>query len=204
MIGLYIFAAVIGGVLVALSALGVGHDAEAGVELHADGSMDAGGDTGDAGGDAADPSTDQVGGSDFWLALISLRFWTYFAAFFGLTGLALTWFSGWSAAPIAGAAVAVGLLSGGTITALSRWLSKSQASSAIETRDLIGAEGTVLVPVRAFTPGKVRIELRGEAVDLTATADHAQELCRGTQVMVVGIEGRRVTVVPKSELRRAS
>ena len=85
----YIFALVLGGVLLGASfLLGGDHDADGDVDMDADADVDA-----DVDADA-DIDGDADGGHDghgdvagFFGVLGSLRFWTFFTAFFGLTGL---------------------------------------------------------------------------------------------------------------------
>jgi hypothetical protein len=106
---IYLGALLFGGVLIAASALGIGHDAHAGGG--GDGDVHAGGGDGH----------DQGHGSN-WLSLFGIRFWSFGTAFFGLTGLVLRGLGFSALAPFLGTAVGVaaGLGASATFRALSR------------------------------------------------------------------------------------
>ena len=87
MSAVYVGFLLFGGLLILASFFGGGHDAEAHV-----GDADAGG--GDGHGDGHDQSQ-----ASAWLSLFGLRFWSFGAAFFGLTGLILYAATGTGAVP---------------------------------------------------------------------------------------------------------
>jgi hypothetical protein len=197
MLAIYILAAAIGGVLVVLSAIGGGDHgdghAEIGTDAHAEIGTDAGSDIAHADGD---------GGHDAdmgWLSFFGLRFWSYFGAFFGLTGLLLTWLTDLGSVMIAAGSGALGLFSGTGVSLGSRLLTSSQTSSAVHGKDLIGVEGVVLVTIKKDAPGKIRCSVRGEVIDLQALTDEAA-IPVGREVMIVSHEDHRVKVIPKESL----
>jgi hypothetical protein len=76
-----VFSLVAGGVLLVASLFGADQDADADADIGADGDVDA-----DAGHEGL--AHGDLGG--FVAVFISLRFWTFFATFFGLTGVVFT------------------------------------------------------------------------------------------------------------------
>src|SRR5687768_6536709 len=101
MLIVYILSAIVGGILVAASALmGGDHDAHVG-DTHFDGI------------DGHDGIH-----SDIYLPFLSLRFWTFFAACFGITGLLLTNFSSAASATVAVVSLITGVFAGFTTFAI--------------------------------------------------------------------------------------
>lgn len=144
------------------------------------------------GGDKdVDKDLDKDVGVD-WLPVLSLRFWTFFLAFGGATGAALTWIAELAPGVVAGAAFGVGWFSGvGTVWAM-RSLRKSSASSDVSARDLRGEIAEVLVDVSKEQIGKVRVAAKGRIADLIAETDDAATYAAGEKVMILGegAEGR--------------
>src|SRR5688572_15274706 len=144
-----------------------------------------GGDSGhgDGGGHDAHPALqdgdhDHGGGSHGGLAsaalvVLSLRFWVFAAFAFGLTGTVIRVLG--LASPLLALllAVLVGFGSGALAVWVFRALARSESSSAVASDDLIGQLGRVLVPLAPGATGKVRLDLRGQAVDMLATTDDA-------------------------------
>lgn len=152
MIYAFAFALVLGGVLLGASILvGDGHgDLGGHAEIH-------------VGGD----SVDAVVGT-----IRSLRFWTFFLAFFGLTGVALQSLgvveSGFFATLIA---LAMGIGAGSTATWAFRVLDKRESNSVPGEDDFVGKTGRVLVAVGPGNLGKLRVQAKGSTVDLLAKSD---------------------------------
>jgi membrane protein implicated in regulation of membrane protease activity len=174
MLMVYLIALIIGGVLLTLSLVLGGaaeSDADTGDVDHADGDHSS--------------SLDAVFG---WLPLTSLRFWTFFAAFFGGVGTVL---SAWSLAgpvPAAALAVAAGYLSGLIMDRSMRYLRRADSDSSLGGRDLVGAGAEVLVPVAPGVPGKVRVRLKGRSVDLLARSEDEATMAAGKHVMVLSMD----------------
>lgn len=195
MLTVYIIAAAVGGILVLLSALGGGDGDTAELE---GGAPHAEIDTG------ADADHGEHGGDLGWLSFFGMRFWSYFAAFFGLTGVLLSSLTDVAGGLIAGGAAMLGLFSGAGASTATRLLTRSQSSSGVASADLLGAEGVVLVTVRKDVPGKVRCSVRGDVLDLHALTTDDSPIPVGREVLVVGSEGHRVTVVPRETLLLSS
>jgi membrane protein implicated in regulation of membrane protease activity len=164
-----------GGVFVGASLLG-GHDSGAG---H-DGGHPAGHD----------------GSSSALTPLLSLRFWTFSLAFFGLAGAVLTAAGAMVAPLLAAVAGGVGLASGYTASRLLGTLARRPLGLIGPADAHIGREGTLLLPVHPGQRGKVRLTIAGVSTDLVAEAD-GDALSAGTTVLVVGLRGN-VAVVERS------
>jgi len=136
-----------------------------------------------------------------WLPFASVRFWTFFLAFFGLTGTTLV-VGDLSHSPplIAGLSIGVGYLSGMSIVTTLRRLRAQRADSNLDREDYIGATGTVMLPVRKDHTGKIRLELKGRIVELLADTEEEQESFEiKDRVMIYGIteDGRAIVTRPE-------
>jgi|SRR5687768_266878 len=178
MLIVYILSAIAGGILVAASALmGGEHDTHFGdTDFH-----DIGGHEGIH--------------SDVYLPFLSLRFWTFFAACFGITGLLLTFMSSASSTAIAVIAAATGLVAGVATHGIMRRMRDAESDSGVKVEHLVGREGRVLVGVAPGNEGKIRVDVKGELVDLTAFTDENVPLIPGDRALVVSIENGRANVV---------
>lgn len=184
MLIVYILSAIVGGILVLASALlGGEHDSHFGGDPH-----------------FGDTDFQDIGGhdgvhSDLYLPFLSLRFWTYFAACFGVTGLLLTKFS--SAGPIVAAlaAVATGIIAGLSTHWIMRAINRRESDSGVKEEHIVGKEARVLVGVSAGNEGKIRLDVKGELVDMTAFTQEGLSLLPGDRALVVSIENGRANVV---------
>ncbi len=178
MLIVYILSAIVGGIRVAASALlGGDHDAHVG-----------------------DTDFDGIDGhegihSDVYLPILSLRFWTYFAACFGITGLLLTNFSSAGPTTVAIVAAVTGVAAGFATFAVMKRMRDAESDSGVKVEHLIGREGRVLVGVSPGNEGKIRVDVKGELVDLTAFTDEQLPLIPGDRALVVSIENGRANVV---------
>jgi membrane protein implicated in regulation of membrane protease activity len=177
-----------GGLLIVASVFGAGHDADIHVaDLHV-------GDGGHGHGDGHDQSQ-----ASAWLSLFGLRFWSFGAAFFGLTGLILHLVGGAVlavAAPFisAGVGVAAGL---GASLAF-RTLARDTIGQVRGAAALVGREGRVLLPIARAQRGKVRMAVPGGGhVDLLAESDDDGVIEAGADVLIVDIRGN-VAVVERA------
>lgn len=199
MLTIYIAATIIGGILVVVSALGgsdgeLDHEAEMELEADFDADIDAGVDV------DVDAHADGAWDSAAWLPFLSLRFWTYFLAFFGLSGLLLSTLTNSSWATVVSTAGATGFVCGFAVATLMRFLKKTQADSGVGSGDMVGAEGRVLLPIRIGETGKVRVQIKGDLIDLLALVDGDTPLEPGIDVIIVGFKDNTATVIPKEQL----
>lgn len=188
MLMVYLIALIVGGVLLALT-LVLGGAAD----HHAGGDLDhhAGGGDGDHAG-----ALDAVFG---WLPVTSLRFWTFFAAFFGAVGTVLSAWDLAGPAPAAVLAVVAGYLSGLIMDRSMRYLRRADSNSSLGGGDVVGAGAEVLLPVGSGAPGKVRVRLKGRAVDLLAVTEDEEPLAAGQHAMVLSMRDDGHVVVTRGD-----
>lgn len=193
MLAAYIVAAIVGGGMIAFSAL-------AGAEAHHDVGGDMGGHDAHVGHDAdqGHDSHDQGDSGSLWLPFLSLRFWTYLVGTFGLMGLVLTLCKA-SAEPATAVISGVcGLVMGTFAAGLVRYLSKNEHSANVSDEDFMGALGKVTVGISAL-PGKVRTSVKGDVIDVIALGENGEQFAQGEEVMIVGFEGQTARVVRKDD-----
>lgn len=225
---IYAICLIVGGVIVSVSAFAGGHDADADVDVGGDidvgGDVDVGGDI-DVGGDLdvdgdvdiggdidADADMDgdfhaagdiDHGGSDFdasvWIPFLSMRFWTFFTAFFGLTGSVFTFLNlaGVNATLIT--SIIMGVFCGWVAATSVKLLQKSSVTSITSERSYQGKIGKVIVGAEAGGRGRIRINELGGTVDFPARMNENVELLAGTYVVVVSIENSVASVMPCPE-----
>lgn len=192
MLAVYLFCLLGGGALVAASAIFGGKDADLGGH---DASADA-----DAGADVDASADGSVAHGDAthvtgWLPFLSLQFWTFALAFFGLTGTILTLLDLASTIPTLIAALALGLGSGTAVSTAIRRLRTQTVSSSLGAGDFAGRSGIVKVPLKAGSAGKIRISAKGQLIDLLAMTDEKDEIAAGEEVLVTEMQDGRAVVV---------
>jgi membrane protein implicated in regulation of membrane protease activity len=173
---LYALALILGGGLLLVQLLGGGHH---------DGGDHFGG-------------SDHLGGPDHHPAqgpgLLSTRSLTYGLFAFGFVGAmlySLSLVAPWAALAIAAAAgVAVTLAVGTTLRAVA----DPAASGEAALDEARGHTGRVLVPLSPGRQGKVRVQIKGQTVDLLATTAGG-DLPAGTEVVVVNVRGDVAEVI---------
>ncbi|MCA9538960.1 MAG: NfeD family protein [Myxococcales bacterium] len=225
MLTLYIITGIVGGTFIVLSALGglgdhdsdldadhdadfdADHDADFDADADADLDVDADHDVdlhadhalevhADHGGPLATAAAD----TGLWLPFFSLRFWTYFAAAFGLTGTVLSLLGSVFEPMIGGVAGVTGFVAGTAMAYAMRLLRRGEAHSAIGVDDYDGAEGVVLVTVTDGEPGKVRLQLKGESIDVLATTTEPGPIAAGEPVVVIEMIGPQARVIRRARL----
>ena len=198
---IYIAAFVLGACLLCASMFLGHHDADAGADVHVDGA-DAHADA-DAHGHA---ETDHGGAghgvslSDFWLPFISVRFWIFFLCFFGLTGSLFSLFGlagRWQTLLLA---LLVGVATGFAAAMIIQYLRKHEVGQATTEEDLKGLEGVVLLPLSPGGTGKVRLDVRGQTVDLVAVSDEQHPIETGRRVVVIDMRDNQAVVVSAGAL----
>jgi membrane protein implicated in regulation of membrane protease activity len=195
---IYIAALIIGLGIVSLSFFMGAQDGGDGGDGDIDGEVDAG--DADVHADVGHGDAHGHGHADTSAIAIflSLRFWTYGLLAFGLVGTILHFLklAGGLATPIT--ATLLGLISGLLATYTFRLLERTQSTSGAEASEAIGQVGRVLVPIERGKRGKIRIEVRGQTVDLLASTDDEQ-LRDGDQVVVEEIRGTTAHVSRASD-----
>lgn len=223
MLSVYLASLILGGGLLGFSILfGGDHDADHDVDMDHDLDVDMDVDADmdlDVDHDVdmdADHDVDAGDAGDAVLAtflgpLVSIRFWTFFTAFFGLTGTLLTLLKLSNPVTIAGTSLGMGLACGYSVAMLMKLLKTSQvAHELIPERDYPMKAATVVLDVAPGEPGIVRIDVSGTSIDIDADV-HATDMPnfkRGSKVIVLSYANNRVTVgpfdtgAPKPEGRR--
>ncbi len=174
MLQMYLVCIGLGGTLLAASLL-LGGDTDVGdvqfdVDADVDGEVEI---DGDADGSVFDSML-------AWFPLASMRFWTFFLAFFGITGALLTAFGGRSIV-IGAIAAAVGYVAGTGAVAVFRSLRKGSVDSTASFLDFVGEPAEVVVPIAKDKPGKVRVCTGNQYFEFLAeTHDEAQFLINQT------------------------
>ena len=179
----YLFAFALGGLLLLASIfLGDkdgGHD---GLSAHAD---DAAGPSNPS-SLAHDGAADHGGISGLFSAFLSLRFWMFFLAFFGLTGLVLDGLDIVASSTVSLVlAIGMGILTGEVTVYVFRRLAHSETSTAASSHDYVGKSGRVLVGFGGGTLGKLRLTLKGTTVDVLATSDEDRPFAVGEEALVI-------------------
>ena len=176
----YVFCLVLGVILLGASIMFGDTDMDADVDVDVD--IDADVD--------ADLGTDlDLGGADFFLwTFKSIRFWTFFAAFFGLTGLTLTGLG--LSAPITRLLLSLGTgaVIGFIASAAVKYLASEKRGYALDSGDYIGKSARILTPVTRGGVGKVRIEVGGTSIDVLATTAD-EDFSLGEEAMVIEMDG---------------
>jgi len=206
MLTLYILSAVIAGGLIILSAVtGLGshgdapdfdHDVHTDFDhdVHVDADHDI-----HTGHDSI-IHHDVVKTADGWLPFLSLRFWTYFFGAGGVAGLLLS-VLGASAEPLTLILSAgTGLLMGYAAFIATRLARRADLDSKIGEKDFIGAHGRIMVATRDGQMGKVRVEIKGEILDVVALSDNGEDIEHGEDVFIVGFDANQARVVRQKEI----
>lgn len=193
---------IVGGFFVILSLIGGGDtDAEAEVDFDADADFDFEADADfDADFDAGDADVsvhlDAGGHAPDFVDLFSIRALFLFAAFFGLTGVLLSW-SG-TAEPLTGLMAGLtGLVVGLGGNYLIKRVGYAHISTEVTSKDLKGRTGTVVLPFEQTEKGKISLVSKGQRLHLVARAldDEAPPFEQGEEVVVVRLDGRVAEVV---------
>lgn len=192
---LYLAALILGLGTIMVQLLMGGHgDADAGdASAEVDHHLDT--DHGDAHGEAD---------TGFLPIFLSLRFWIFGSLAFGMVGSLLHFLGLASALVTVVVAGVMGIGSGVLASWIFRVLNRQHVSSGAGENDAVGHVGKVLIRVPAQGHGKVRIQLKGQTLDLLATTDEV-ELLEGEQVLVEEMQdGRaRVSKAPPDFLTRS-
>ena len=149
-----------------------------------------GADAGHHAGDAAHDGHPAPGGGS---VLLSLRFYMFVAIAFGVVGTPVTAFD--LSPPLLTFAVAlITALAVGVLASVAfRAIGRQTLGAGITSADLRGQIGRVLVACGEGRPGKVRLTVRGQLLDMVATTDEGR-LEPGTSVIVQEVHAERVHV----------
>ena len=148
-----------------------------------------------AGHDADAASPDQLG---LWTLFLSLRFWTFAALGFGLSGSLMHLFA--LAGPIVVFVIAAmaGLASGVFAELAFRAVRRTATTTETRASQAVGRIGRVVVPCGRGMTGQVRIQLAGASVDLLATTDD-ESIAKGEAVLIEDVQHNVARVSRKPE-----
>jgi len=128
--------------------------------------------------------------------LTSFKFWTFGGFFFGLTGLVMGVIGpelGWLV--IFAIALTMGIICGGTLVSILRYLKHRKVDSLVRNEDFSGLSGTVELPFDQNSKGKVFLEVGGSTLHLIACTDETTSFQTGDRILVVGRSQNRLWVV---------
>jgi membrane protein implicated in regulation of membrane protease activity len=157
---------------------------EAGADAHAEAGADHDADH----ADHAEHDHGDMGFGGLMALFLQVRFWVFAFLGFGLSGTLLTYLTSVGFLPTLITALALGVVSGFTAALAFKLLKHMAGDHAEDTNQAVGRVGRVIVPVDPSSVGKVRIELRGQSVDLVAKT-HGSRIDRGDLVVIEDIEG---------------
>ncbi len=104
---------------------------------------------------------------DAILSFLSFRSLAFFAAFFGLAGLLLTWVDAGTVLTVILAA-GIGFFAFWLNGMLLRYLKSSSSDSSIRDHHVEGSPATVTIPIRPGHRGRVSVDVRGQRLVFTA------------------------------------
>jgi len=136
-----------------------------------------------------------------YLPFLSFRFWTYGLTVFGLTGFSLEK-TGQDTPVHLSLALAMGIGVGWTAALIFRKFKNTTADSSSDTDRLRGTECNAILPIRPDAAGKIRLTLKDQLVELTATTNHTETLAVGSRALIVESAAGQVEVVPFPELEK--
>lgn len=131
----------------------------------------------------------EAGGPGFF----SSRVMAVFVTTFGGAGAVATYY-GLPAVPAAFVGFATGLVFGGAIYALARFLYQQQASTDVRSGDLVGTVGRVVVSIPAGGVGQIRVRLGEELLDRIARTRDGVPVPENTSVQIEEVLGETVIV----------
>ncbi len=203
MLGIYLFAAILGGGLLLFSVLAGGeHDAHAdasGFDADHDIGHDIGHDVHHELGHDADASHVGHGGAgELVLGLFRPRNLTFFLAAFGLTGSLLTLLSPWSA--IASLIPSLGMGFGAMVVThgVFEWLRRSESAvDVVSDSDVEGCVGRVVLPLGPGERGRIACRIGDREIYMIATlAEGYPALPPGREVVILKVSDTVAQVMP--------
>jgi len=189
MLALYVVTGILGLGLIIVSAIGglgdhdFGADHSAEIDHSADHSFDA-----DHAHEVA------ASASEVWLPFLSLRFWTYLLGGFGGFGVLLTLLGAGQEPTRLIASSIVGLIVGVGAASIFRWMNRNQLNNSVSDGDFVGRTAKVLVAPIEGNPAKVRVEVKGDIIDMHALPLEGHLISLGDEVIVVSVDGTRLTI----------
>jgi hypothetical protein len=209
MFPLYIGALILGGILIAASILlGGGDDSDFDNEMELDKDFDLNVDkdfdlNADKDFDIQLDGAEDVD-SEGWLPFLSMRFWTFALACFGMSGslMSMLGTSDILSAPIA---AVTGITLGWIVAYIFHRLKNDVVSSETSISTYINHEGQALLPISKNKMGKIRLSLGTEVVDLRAVTNDPTPIHHSEKIIVISVADGIATVssmLPQSQKQR--
>lgn len=198
---IYISSAAFGLVLIIASTIGGGDgeldidtEVDADIDLDIDADVDADIDIGDLESDLHADS-----GPAHFLPFLSIRFWTFALATFGVTGWILMML-GASAVVHIPVSIIMGFGLGMTAAWTYHKVKSIGTDSTSHLERLAGLEASVILPIRPGGTGKIRLAANGQELEIPATASHEETIAIDSRVLIVSVtDGTAdVSVIPGS------
>jgi len=194
---IYLTSLIVGGFFVLLSIFGVSeHDADHDVSVDVDGDLDFDADH-DTDWDVNHDLGVDVAHDIGFVDLLSIRALFLFAAFFGLTGVALTALS--VGEPLTGLlSTSTGLLIGIGGNYVIKKFAYEQVSSQISQAQLKGKSGRALLPFSGQENGKILLKAGGKRIQVTARlfqGNATDSIMKDDEVVIVHMDGRIAEVL---------
>lgn len=190
MFTVFLFTAVIGWIFVAVFLFSAG---DFDLDLDVDADLDLGADGGSAASGA---------GLEILGAIFSFRSIVFFAAFFGLTGLLLSWLDAGTILAVI-FAIGIGLFAAFVNVKLMQYLKRTSINSQLKDTDIAGNAAKVIVPIAEGSRGKVSVDVNGQRLYLIATPynnKHDHEFAVGDTVVIVEVKNGSALVTSMDEL----
>jgi membrane protein implicated in regulation of membrane protease activity len=148
----------------------------------------------------SDQGDDVAHGGPFGLFL-SLRFWSFALAFFGLTGTALAGLELAPAVIVAVVASVVGLTCGGVAARVLQHESRKVVGAVAAAEHHVGREGRLLLPLEPGGRAKLRVRAPDGDTDLVAelAPGQTEPLAVGERVWIVEMRGTTAHVAPSPQ-----
>lgn len=134
-------------------------------------------------------SVDDLGGPGFF----STRVIAVFVTAFGAAGAVASHY-GLQPVPASLAGAVTGLVFGGAIGMLGRFLYQQQTSSDVRAHDLVGQSCRVIVAIPSGGVGQIRCRIGEELVDKIARTSDGQPVSENTSVRIDEVLGETVIV----------
>ncbi len=193
MFTVFVFAAVIGWIFVAVFLFSAGDfDLDLDVEADIDLDMDL----------DADAPAGSGAGLEILGALFSFRSIVFFAAFFGLAGLLLLWLDAGTFLAVI-LAIGIGLFAAFVNVKLMQYLKRTSVNSQLKDTKIAGNAAHVTVPISRTSRGKVSVDVNGQRLYLIASPynnKHDHEFAVGDTVVIVEVKNGSALVTPMDEL----
>jgi membrane protein implicated in regulation of membrane protease activity len=130
-------------------------------------------------------------------SIFSTRIMAAFLTAFGVGGVVARYY-GLSHPAASGVGTLVGVLMSAVVYQFAKLLYSQQASSELHMTGLVGTAAQVSVAIPAGGIGQVAVSARGESSEHIARSADGQPVARGAAVVVTGIRGDAVIVMPAS------